>query len=265
MELIDNQPLIVNISQELSCIKTEVKKDIISEPFTKDFALRFCWSSNAIEGNTLSLNETISVIEYDEVKSGHTYSEYQEAKNLYHAIEKLMIPFCQKKISEEWIKEANGIIMGTTGEYRTREVYIGSLVEAVFYPPEHQEVPELMKRFSEEMDFGFEEKSLSEIMKKIALQHIKFESIHPFQDGNGRVGRMIMNQQLINYGLLPISIQPTGKYRQAFQRFQKNKDISLMLYVMCKGEQEAIQRIQGLIKKQPEKNQKVTKKIAPKL
>lgn len=79
----------------------------------KDFSLRFCWSSNAIEGNTLNLEETISVIEYDEVRSGHTYTEYQEAKNLYHAIQELLIPFEKKSLTEEWIKKANGLIRGT--------------------------------------------------------------------------------------------------------------------------------------------------------
>ena len=49
---------------------------------------------------------------------------------------------------------------------------------------------------------NFEGTSVKESLEKIALTHIQFERIHPFKDGNGRVGRMILNQQLINNGLL---------------------------------------------------------------
>lgn len=66
------------------------------KPFIKDFAYRFCWSSNALEGNTLSLDETICLIDYDEVRSGHTYTEYQEAKNLYKAIKRKCF-HCKKR------------------------------------------------------------------------------------------------------------------------------------------------------------------------
>ncbi len=124
-------------------------QDLILAPFTKDFSLCFCWSSNAIEGNTLSLDETIAVIEYDEVESGHTFKEYQEAKNMYHAIQELLIPFRKQDITEEWMKKANGIILGTDGEYRSHTVYIGSVVEAVYYPPSYEEVPKLMKQFKD--------------------------------------------------------------------------------------------------------------------
>ena len=57
-----------------------MENPLISQPFVEDFAKRFSWSTNAIEGNTLSLEETIAVIDYDEVRSNHTYSEYTDAK-----------------------------------------------------------------------------------------------------------------------------------------------------------------------------------------
>ena len=68
------------IEKKLELVKGVRDKSVIMDPFIKDFSYRFCWSSNALEGNTLSLDETISLIDYDEVRSGHTYTEYQEAK-----------------------------------------------------------------------------------------------------------------------------------------------------------------------------------------
>lgn len=247
MAIIDNSELFLQIEKGLESIRQEREMPLIKEPFTKDFSLRFCWSSNAIEGNTLDLEETVSVIEYDEVRSGHTYTEYQDTKNLYRAINKFMIPFQKKKITEEWLKNANGIIRGIPSEYRTNPVYIGTLIEAVFYPPNSDEVPQLMDKLIQEMQS--KKGVVKEVMEQIAQQHITFERIHPFQDGNGRVGRMILNQQLINNDLLPLIIEPKGKYRQAFRQFDKNKDVSLMTHVLCKGELESIQNIQYLIKK----------------
>lgn len=62
------------------------------------------------------------------------------------------------------------------------------------------------------------------IFSSITEYHIRFERIHPFSDGNGRTGRMIMNQQLINNDMLPITIDKTSKYRQAFRAYEKNGD-----------------------------------------
>lgn len=83
----------------LPSIKEKLNDNLISEPFYKDFKYSFCWSSNAIEGSTLSLDETISLLEYDEVSSAHTFKEYDEAKRLYSAIEKY-ISFEKKKLQK---------------------------------------------------------------------------------------------------------------------------------------------------------------------
>ena len=102
MALIDNEKLYENIEKKLELIKAAKEQPVIMKPFIKDFAYRFCWSSNALEGNTLSLDETICLIDYDEVRSGHTYTEYQEAKNLYKAIKKEMLPLQKREITEAY-------------------------------------------------------------------------------------------------------------------------------------------------------------------
>ena len=98
MPLFDNEKRILQIETEKEEIFQYLKNLLISQPFIEDFARRFAWSTNAIEGNTLSLEETIAVIDYDEVRSNHTYSEYTDAKNVYHAIQKMLIPFEKKKL-----------------------------------------------------------------------------------------------------------------------------------------------------------------------
>lgn len=257
MPLFDNENRILQIETEKAEIFKYMENPLICQPFTEDFARRFSWSTNAIEGNTLSLEETIAVIEYDEVRSNHTYAEYTDAKNAYYAIQKTLLPFAKTVIDEEWIKEANGYIRHTQGDYRDNAVYIGNLSESIYYPPNPQDVPELMKNWMRETNI--EAVTAKDIFEKIAANHVRFERIHPFSDGNGRTGRMIINQQLINNGFLPISIHPTGKYREAFRRYDKSEDLSEMVYVLVKSELEAFDRVRKLalkLKKDREKQKK---------
>ena len=259
MPLFNNENRILQIEREKEEIFQYMENPLISQPFTEDFARRFSWSTNAIEGNTLSLEETIAVIDYDEVKSNHTYSEYTDAKNAYYAIRKMLIPFAKKIIDEEWIKQANGYIRHMKGEYRNTTVYIGNLSEAVYYPPDPQDVPTLMNNWIREANI--EAVTVKGVFEKIAASHVRFERIHPFSDGNGRTGRMIVNQQLINTGFLPVSIPPTGKYREAFRRYDKGKDLSEMVYVLLKSELESFARVRSLALKLSKDREKQKKEI----
>lgn len=243
-----NKEWILKIEKGIQHAKRGLERRLIKEPFLKDFSLRFCWSSNAIEGNTLSLEETVSFIEYDEVRSGHTYTEYEEAKRLYYAITSLLLPMQKKESTEEWIQCANGFICGEKKEYRQMNVCIGNLMEAMYYPPSFEQVPKQMKEYLQMSNFSA--KDVEESICKIAENHIRFERIHPFVDGNGRTGRIILNQQLINCGLLPVTIRPNEKYRQAFQLYKKNRDVSMMIHVICKAELEAIERVEILMQKE---------------
>lgn len=242
--IIDNSSNYKKIAQGLEELKGIEKNEIVKELFTKDFSTRFCWSSNAIEGNTLSLDDTVALIEDDIVRDGHSFTEYQEAKNLHKAISNNLIPFHKELITEDWIKRSQGIIMDSDGEYRKGPVYVGSLVEAVFFPPEHVLVPELMARFFEMVNF--KEKDVEKILEKAAKSHLSFERIHPFPDGNGRVGRMILNQQLINNGLFPVVINPKGKYRRSFRTYDRNGDMSELIHELCKAELSSIEMIKEI-------------------
>lgn len=244
MRLFDNENRILQVEEEIKTITQHMENKLIYQPFTEDFAKRFAWSTNALEGNTLSLEETIAVIDYDEVRSDHTYSEYTEAKNAYHAIRSMLIPFKKRTIDEKWIKKANGHFRQTKGKYRENSVYIGNLTEAIYYPPDPEDVSALMENWIKEAQIN--KVTVRELFEEIAISHIRFERIHPFADGNGRTGRLIVNQQLINNGFLPISIPPTGKYREAFRRYDKREDLSEMIYVLLKSELDSFERVRSL-------------------
>lgn len=246
MVLFDNKELLAKVQEKRYEIEWSKNEKLVFNPFYEDFSIRFCWSSNAIEGNTLSLDETISVIEYDEVRSGHTYTEYDEAKKLYKAIKKMIKPYPQS-ITKDWISETNGIIMGGNGNYRQNNLYVGTMVEAIYYPPEYTEVAKKMEDFLKQVNF--QSSDPKEVIVNIAEQHIKFERIHPFSDGNGRTGRIILNQQMINHGFLPLTIEDQSKYRQAFRKYDINGDFSMLVYLLCKGELRAMEKIDELSQK----------------
>ncbi len=241
MALIDNSKRSLELEQKQNTVKEIMGNNILADAWLSDFVRRFCWSTNALEGNTLSLDEIVQFIDHDEVRSGHKFSEYQEAKNVYQAIMKMLVPFREANIDEKWIKKTNGIVIGEKGEYRKDQVYVGSIAEVVYYPPNHKEVPDLMGKFIQEIDI--KDQSIEELFLKIAMQHIAFERIHPFKDGNGRTGRFIINQQLINNGMLPVSILHGGEYRQAFRRYDKKGDYTSMVHVLLKSELESFERV----------------------
>lgn len=245
--VVDNKKILSEVESSFAGVKDWISDAALMEMFSRDFSFRFCWSSNAIEGNTLSLDETVALIEYDEVKAGKPYSHYQEAKNLYRAIAESMLPFHSQLITEAWIKGNNGIIMGNPGEYRSGPVYVGSVVEVVYTPPAAELVPGLMENYLRTVNFTAS--GLQDVFEKVAKNHLDFERIHPFQDGNGRVGRMILNQQLINHGLLPVAIGPKGDYRRSFVQYDKKGDMSKLIHELCKAELASIQRIQELGRK----------------
>ncbi len=244
MPVIDNKKYFSAIELQYDKLSSYLADELVTAPFCNDFIYRFCWSTNSLEGNTLTLDDTISVLDYDEVRGGHKYEEYHDAKQQHKAILQMLIPLQKRKITEEWIKDSNGIIQDTKGEYRDSDIYIGTVVEAVYYPPKHSAVPEHMASFLKTVNFiseGYEKD-----IKTIAMQHMAFEQMHPFKDGNGRVGRMILNLQLINCHMLPIAIEKKSDYRQAFRKFQQNHDTSLMEHIICKGQLESLDRIQKL-------------------
>lgn len=95
--------------------------------------------------------------------------------------------------------------------------------------------PYLIKPNIEDLLSWYEHENTISIIEKIALFHLKFESIHPFIDGNGKTGRLILNFELMKNGFVPINIKfkDRRKYYDAFKPYNENKDSSLMIDLIC--------------------------------
>lgn len=176
------------------------------------------YNSNAIENSTLTLKETEDIILRERVLRDHEVREIYEAKNLAKITTELL------KSSHERL--TNGLIISLhkllltgidddiAGRYRSGKewVRIGAHIGAnpTFVPGL---VSELVENYHRDTEMFF--------LDKIAYFHAEFETIHPFNDGNGRIGRVLINQQLASLGLPPIIIQNKSKRTDYYPLFDE--------------------------------------------
>lgn len=192
------------------------------------------YSSNAIEGNTLSRMETAEVLEkgVSATISGKPLKDQIEAINHAKALE-FIKDLATKRKSHQFIAEEDilgihrlilsGIIDDWAGRYRQTQVYIrGTNLDL----PKPNEVPILMRKF---IEWLADQQELHPV--KVATDaHFKFESIHPFIDGNGRVGRLLMNLILIinGYPMAIIRNEERAQYLQSLNVAQTKDDLGLL-------------------------------------
>lgn len=178
----------------------------ILEKLKHDLSLEWTYNSNAIEGNTLTLQETRLVLEEGITIKGKSLREHFEAKNHEKAITYLE-DLVQKRarITEEHIFALHKLVLAGieedfSGRYRHGQVRI---VGANFIPPAGHKVPDLMADFVEEIQHRT--KDNHELALATFIHH-RFVWIHPFFDGNGRTARLLMNLLLMQRGYPPAVI-----------------------------------------------------------
>lgn len=171
------------------------------------------YNSNAIENSTLTLEDTEDILVRNQIRTGHEIREIYEAKNLANAIEYL-VDNPEKEISVELILRLHRMLLSNirdeiAGRFRSGDewVRVGTHIGA---NPEF--VNELMYRLVE----GYNGDAYGYFLERIAYFHAEFENIHPFGDGNGRIGRLATNEQLDLLGLPPIIIPNKSKFEEYY-------------------------------------------------
>ena len=192
----------------------------------EDFMIEYTYNSNAIEGNTLTLHETDMVLRGLTVdrKPLKDHMEAVGHKEAFYYVADLVKE--KAELTEHVIKQIHSLVLADKpmdkGIYRRIPVRIlGAHHEPV--PPYliEPKMNELLLEYKN--DTG-------NIAEKLALFHINFEGIHPFIDGNGRTGRLIVNLELMKAGYPPIDIKFTDRkrYYEAFDAYHVKKDTSAM-------------------------------------
>ena len=174
------------------------------------FILDMTYHSNAIEGSRMTIKETEKAFLGKKVK-GKELFEVLEAVNHRNALEYLLDKTGPGfKIDKDYILRLHEIVMYNftnklPGKYRTASVNLTNVDIAL---PSAQDVPLRMGKFIKNVN-NYEGDTLT----KIALDHYEFEAIHPFFDGNGRVGRLITITQLLSKGFAPAVIRIDDRYK----------------------------------------------------
>lgn len=192
------------------------------------FKVELTYTSNAIEGNTLSRAETALVVEKGITVSGKTLEEHLEAINHVLALDFIKSQAFKKRqdITENDILEIHKLILtkiDQTNAGRYRRVPVRIAGSAVIMP-NAVKVPELMKEFIEWL-----KKDSSDHPITISAQaHYKLVSIHPFVDGNGRTARLLMNLILLQEGYPPAIIQKEkrNRYINAIEKAQLGESLN---------------------------------------
>ena len=198
-----------------------IPKTIVEKEET-DFVIRFTYNSNAIEGNRLTLRDTYLIIKDKQIPSGAPPKDYNEAVNGREAFD--LLKKYKGKMTMEFIEKLNGILTKNTGViYPGRIRFFPVKIEgADFTPPDEREVPKLLKDM---IKFYYENKNKFHPFVMACLIHAKFVEIHPFEDGNGRTGRALMNWVLMraDYPKLYIPVTKRQKYYEAIDLHNAKK------------------------------------------
>jgi excisionase family DNA binding protein len=192
----------------------------------EQFVVEYTYNSNAIEGNTLTLRET------DLVLRGFTIDQkplkdHMEAVGHKEAFEYVSELVNDKvTMSESIIKQIHYLVLADKKD--DRGVY--RRVPVRIMGAQHEPVqPYLIQPKMEQLVIDFAE-STEHIVSKLARFHIEFEGIHPFIDGNGRTGRLLVNMELMKFGFPPINIKFTDRiaYYNAFDEYHIKHNLTAM-------------------------------------
>lgn len=185
----------------------------------EEFIVENTYNSNAIEGNTLTLRETALVLEGVTIGE-KPLKDHLEAIGHKEAFE-YVIELADKgaPLTEKVVKELHSLVLmndrQNAGVYRGLPVRITG---ALHTPPQPYLVPVQMEQLIADYDAM---KASKHIIESAAEFHLRFEGVHPFIDGNGRTGRLLLNLELIKAGLLPVNVKYSDrrKYYACFDRY----------------------------------------------
>lgn len=215
------------------------------ERLNEEFTVEFIYNSNAIEGNTLTLRETDMVlrgltIDKKPIKDHMEAIGHKEAFDYVLDLVKDKTP-----ITENIIKQIHFLVLKDKTEDRGvyRKVPV-SIVGAKHTPVQ----PYLIEVKMQELLNSYNKDS-KDFIQELARFHVEFEAIHPFIDGNGRTGRLLVNLELMKLGYPPINIKFSDRkaYYEAFDSYHIKGDIKPMVSLFGKYLLDRLQKYISII------------------
>lgn len=215
--------------------KSSVKKEALLKMISGAEVAEQVYNSNAIENSTLTLEETEKILLQVDIDRYITERELFEAKNLAKVVTYINTKAKEQELNLDMILLLHKILLSNirddvAGRFRQGNEWVKV---ANYIAPDPKFVVEQLG----EMLVQYNSTSSKNIIKKIARLHLVFENIHPFVDGNGRIGRVLNNYLLIRDGFVPINIKFIDRksYYEAFREFDKRGETSLMEEIVGKA------------------------------
>lgn len=214
-----------------SAIGKEALLSIISEAEISEQV----FNSNALENSTLTLEETERILLKIDLDRYVSEREIFEAKNLAKVFFQIKQRAKEEELSLDLILSLHKMLLTNirdevAGRFRKKGEYVrvGSHIAPA---------PEVVETKLDKMLADYNGSFSENIIKRLAKIHLTFENIHPFNDGNGRIGRVINNYLLIREGYVPINIKFIDKesYYQAFKEFDSGGKTEIMEEIIAKA------------------------------
>lgn len=191
--------------------KTLYDKIRRNSPYFEDLVTRSIYHSNAIEGNTLSYYNTYAIVFNKNTILSANPREIYEAINLKYALS-YVLSSLDNNLTVDMIRKIGILVnknISDIDNFRSTQVFING---ARHIPPKPEDVPRLIS----ELVYSIKKSDFDSIWDFMSYFHIKFERIHPFIDGNGRTGRLLLTKLSMRNGLAPIVIpvEARSKYME---------------------------------------------------
>ncbi len=245
---------------ELDSLRPLSKEQV--ERLRHQMNIELTYNSNAIEGNTLTLQETKLAIEEGITVGGKPLKYYTEAINHEKALEKIeVIAKGKKRVTLSDIQEIHLMIMKSisdyAGRYRDRRV---TVVGAGFTPPNPKKIIPLMVKLEKWMN-----SPQDNAIEFAALAHYELVRIHPFFDGNGRTSRLLMNLILFRDGYPPTILKKLDrkKYYRVLREADRDNFTPLVNFV-ARAVEQSLNIYLNAFKKPTSKNELISLAVATK-
>ena len=218
-----------------------------TEALRQEFIVEHTYNSNAIEGNTLTLQETQLVLQGITIdqKPLKDHLEAVGYKEAYEYMEQLAHAGCELTLYE--ICSIHSLVLADRPEDRGRFRRVPMRIAgAMTTPVQPYQIEPMMNALLADMDSLYRH---LHVVEKAALFHLRFEAIHPFIDGNGRTGRLLMNLQLIKAGYPPINVKfaDRRRYYEAFDDYARSSSPAAMTTLIAEYLEQRLQSMTDIL------------------